>query len=332
MTSSDCPVCRSGNSRILFRMGAEEAGKQLVPAHPERAHLISAQIRALWESDRCAFYKCRDCGYGFARPYTAGNGEIYSTLYYESFSYTEDKWEHRFALELIQSLLLNETATLLEAGAGNGSFLERVASTLLPPGQIYSTELSDPGAKEIRRKGYHCLNKRLPELPAEKLPRFDVVCMFQVLEHMDDLDPVFQSLFQLGKPSSHLIIAVPNGYLRTFYDRVGVHLDLPPVHVGRFSRKTFEVLGKKHGWKIEGVYTESQSYAFKLKKFLSDRYVRVPLMRRTDQSSSKLVRYFFRYSCLLILAVRFLPVLFFLLLPGTGSSMMVHYRKKNPPV
>jgi SAM-dependent methyltransferase len=340
MADTNCPVCSSGNTRKLFGLRAREAGRLLKPDHPEQAGQIAGQIAQLWQSDTCEFFHCQRCGYGFARPYRAGNELIYSALYYEDFSYPEDKWEYSRALEIIRDLYSAGDgrygsqapqaggATLLEVGAGNGSFLDKISSDDFPAPNIYSTEFSDAGAKAIRKKGYHCFNRAVQDLAQENIPRFDVICMFQVLEHMDNLDPVFRSLNHLGRSSSHLIIAVPNGRLRFFYDRMGVHLDVPPVHVGRFMKRTFHFLGEKNGWQVNGLYVEPQKYRFKAKKFISDRYVRVAFTRKTDRSKSWPLRYFFRYGCLLVLSVRFLPVLLYILLPGTGTSLLVHYQKQ----
>lgn len=300
-----------------------------MPDHPDRVDKVASLIVSIWQSETCEFYQCRNCGYGFAIPHKAANEEIYSTLYYEAFSYPGDKWEHHRSVEIIRDLNLTGNEVFLEVGAGNGSFLDQLSSVDIPRHHIYSTEFSAPGAAEIRRKGYHCFSRSIPDLTRENIPRFDVICMFQVLEHMDDPEPVFQSLNRLGKPGSQLIIAVPNGPLRSFYDGMGVHLDVPPVHVGRFRKKTFEFLGEQHGWELLRLSLEPQRYLFKVKKFLSDRYVRVSLTRKTDLSNSKFVKYLFRYSCLFLLVIRFLPVIFYLLSPRTGTSMLVHYRKKR---
>ena len=303
----------------------------MIPDQPGQSKKISGQIRSLWGSGHCEFRQCLNCGYGFARPYIAGNEEIYSTLYYRHFSYPETKWEFERSIGIIRELDLPDHPALLEVGAGNGSFLDRVSSRGFPATGLYSTEFSVAGAEEIRNKGYHCSGKDIWDLADEELPPFDVICMFQVLEHMDDIHRVFRSLQQLGKPASHLIIAVPNGRLRSCYDKMGVHLDVPPIHVGRFTKKTFSFLAGQHGWEVGGIYFEPQPYPFRVKKFLSDRYIRVSFTRRTDRSTSGFIKYFFRYLCLLALTLRFLPVILYLMLPRNGTSLLVHCRKKTAP-
>lgn len=303
----------------------------VIPDNPGQSLKISKEIESLWQSDHCEFYSCSQCRYGFAWPYTAGNMEIYSALYYRAFSFPSDKWEYDRAIEIISHADLRADSALLEIGAGNGSFLEKVSPLIQDRNRIHSTEYSGPGVEEIQRKGFKCYSKSISQLAEGDLPRFDVICMFQVLEHMDDLDLVFQSLGKLGNRGSNLIVAVPNGTLRRFYDRMGVHLDVPPIHVGRFTPETFQWLGKKHGWNVAGTSIEPQKYLFKVKKFVFDRYWRLRFSRRTEQSGQKLMVYFFRYLLVILLSIRYMPVLIYLLLPGTGTSLLVHLQRLNEP-
>ncbi|RLD29645.1 MAG: hypothetical protein DRI70_02125 [Bacteroidetes bacterium] len=324
-----CPVCNSNDTKRVYQVDAGTAGSMVIPDNPEQSLRISEEIESLWQSNRVEFLRCTHCMFGFAWPFLAGNDKIYSALYYKDFSYPADKWEYDRAIEIIGNLDLSPDSSLLELGAGNGSFLDKVATIIQDKQYIYSTEYSNAGVEEIKRKGYNCFNKSISDLPAPNLPEFDIICMFQVLEHMDDLKQVFQSLDKLCKETSHVIIAVPNGTLRRFYDRMGVHLDVPPIHVGSFTPKTFHFLGKKHGWEVIETCTEPQKYLFKLKKFVFDRYARNRLAKRTEGSKIRLIKYFFRYLIVLLLTVRFLPIAIYLLKPGTGTSLLVHL--KNQP-
>lgn len=237
-----CPVCNSMFTTKLFDLDPGMAGSLVIPDNPEQSVRISKEIESLWQSKHCEFRRCTHCQFGFAWPFLAANEKIYSALYYKDFSYLADKWEFDRAIEIIRNLDLSSGAMLLELGAGNGSFLDKVSKIISEKSHIFSTEYSNSGVEEILRKGYACYNKSISELQKENLPEFDIICMFQVLEHMDDLDLVFQSLGQLGHRASHLIIAVPNGALRNFYDKLGVHLDVPPIHTGRFTPDTFHFL------------------------------------------------------------------------------------------
>ncbi len=326
-----CPVCNSEHTHSVFSLDAHTAGSMIIPNNPEQSLRISQEIESLWQSNHGEFHSCSDCRFGFAWPFIAGNDKIYTTLYYKHFSYPADKWEYKRTIEIIHNLDLSPDSTLLELGAGNGSFLDKVSTIIKEKGQIFSTEYSSAGMEEIRRKGFNCYNKSLLELPNERLPEFHIICLFQVLEHMDKLDLVFQTLHKLSNQSSHLFMAVPNGNLRNFFDKAGVHLDIPPVHVGRFTPETFHFLAKKHGWSIAETCYEPQKYHSKVKKFVFDRYARQPFTWRTERSNNKLVKYFFRYFILLLLSIRFLPILIYLLRANTGTSLLVHMQNQHKP-
>jgi SAM-dependent methyltransferase len=324
-----CPLCGSGSSRVLYRMSPQRAGALLIPDPPEQRDVLSAEIARLWQQQTCSFHGCRTCGFGFAWPFLAGDPKIYSLLYYRDFSFLTDKWEYSRALEILGDHPPGPESTLLELGAGNGSFLYLVSRTFPGLQHIYSTEASRAGAEQIREKGFQCFSSSLPELKEKHLPAFDVICMFQVLEHMDDLDNAFKALQELGRDGSDLIISVPNGRLRIFYDRMGVHLDVPPVHVGRFTPHTFRYLADKYGWELKEASTEPQTYLFKARKFIFTRYRGLNLARKIEASRISLLRNVLHYATLLVLAARYLPVLLYLLNPGSGTSLLVHLKKKG---
>ena len=77
--------------------------------------------------------------------------------------------------------------------------------------------------------------------PADPDRRFDVVCAFQVLEHVaDPLAFIAEAKARLN-PGGLLFIGVPNresyvGRLRDF------PLDMPPHHVMRWSRRALAAL------------------------------------------------------------------------------------------
>lgn len=325
---ASCPVCGSSGTKRLFGIDPDLAGKLIIPNHSGQSLRISEEIGRLWPSGSCEFLSCPDCNFCFAWPFLAGNEEIYSALYYRDFEYPADKWEYSRAIGIIERLKPTDQTTLLEVGAGNGTFLDKVSELLGDKKSIYSTEYSRAGVEEIERKGYRSFSKAVTELDHKEVPGIDIVCMFQVLEHMDDLEGVFSSLNRITNSNAQLIVAVPNGTLRSFYDRRGIHLDVPPIHVGRYSEGTFRYLGNKFGWQINEVASEPQSYPVKVKKFIFYCFARFGPAVRTEQWNNSFLKHLFRYSFQLLLVIRHIRVLLFLARPGTGTSLLVHFNKQ----
>lgn len=114
---------------------------------------------------------------------------------------------------------------LLEIGCGQGAFGARIA------GRVHYVALEpDPtsyavAANRIEPHGGTVINGIHDAIPAGET--FDVVCAFEVLEHIDDDNGALASWVALIKPGGHLVMSVP-----AFQSRFGP-MD---IHAGHFRR------------------------------------------------------------------------------------------------
>jgi SAM-dependent methyltransferase len=171
---------------------------------------------------------------------------------------------------------------LMEIGAGDGAFIKRISENILLKENILCTEYSDYGMKQIKNFGVKCLSEDVrnisnPELKAS----FDIICMFQVLEHMDRLEVLFQKLNWLMKNGASLFIAVPNSNRIEFNELNGALLDMPPGHIGRWNKKCFEEIGKQNGFYLKDYKVEESSFFSMAKQFIIYR-----LLRKSQQGNS----------------------------------------------
>jgi hypothetical protein len=97
--------------------------------------------------------------------------------------------------------------------------------------------------------------------------------MFQVLEHMDNLQVLFQKLNWLMKGGGSLFIPVPILSRIEFNELMGALLDMPPFHIGRWNRKCFEEIGKQNGFHIEDYKVEESSLISIAKGFVVYRFL-----------------------------------------------------------
>jgi len=102
----------------------------------------------------------------------------------------------------------------------------------------------------------------------------DVICLFQVLEHMDGLDVLFEKFNWLLKPGGSIFIAVPNQNMIEFNELNGALLDMPPNHIGRWNRKCFEIIGNKHNLTIKDYQLEIGDLAPMARQFINYRFLR----------------------------------------------------------
>jgi SAM-dependent methyltransferase len=131
---------------------------------------------------------------------------------------------------------------------------------------------SGDGIQKIRNYGIdaQALDVRTlnPEQP------FDVICCFQVLEHLDRLDELFTHLHHITTTRGRLFFSVPNPKRIEFNETHGALLDMPPNHIGRWNARAFEAMCSRHGWRLELFESEPQDAAAFSRQFAIYRLMR----------------------------------------------------------
>jgi SAM-dependent methyltransferase len=271
-----CPVCNCGQAVRLYSVSVAQAAQHFVlrEADPQRHAQLRANIEALWRQPDCHVLRCRRCGFGFAHPFVAGDEGFYS-LVYSAATYPAGRWEHRATEQALRDLG-RQDFRLLEVGAGEGAFLRRIAPALTPAANVVCTELSGAGRQALRAQGFHCLAVDIRDLDhAHYRARFEVICLFQVLEHLDRLDALFQSLTALAGPEALLFVSTPNPRRVEYHELNGALLDMPPHHIGRWSRNALETLGQRYGWALaRHVIDPTDGFLARASNFLIYRFQR----------------------------------------------------------
>ena len=278
-----CPICKSGGSRILYSINSEQAAQHFVlkEAEPARFAELQSHIETIWHQPTCRVVQCDSCGFCYSNPYVAGDRRFY-TLAYRRLGFPTRKWEYELTYETFTAKGMSGF-TMLEIGAGNGAFVKRIAPSLTRKENILCTEYSDFGIGEIQRYGISCLSDDIRAVDSEEYEGlFDVICMFQVLEHMDDLNPLFQRINWMARRNANLFIAVPNPRRIEFNELNGALLDMPPNHIGRWNRQCFAIMAERHGWNIERYEMETgENFTSKAKTFSIYRFLRKAQESRT---------------------------------------------------
>lgn len=182
-------------------------------------------------------YNCNDTGYRFYYPDGIwGDGRFYEDLQNNnSWYYSKNRWEHGIAIERI-----NTTDKVLEIGCGDGVFLEMLAKKGVQ--NIAAIELNQLAVTTLKKAGYDVYNETIETFAPHHREQYDVVCFFQVLEHIYDIKSFLDNAIAALKPGGKLVIAVPhnNPYLLR-YDKTHT-LNLPPHHAGLWNKPAFENL------------------------------------------------------------------------------------------
>ncbi len=188
--------------------------------------------------DRVKIYECPLTKYRFYYPASiAGDDIFYEDLQeLESGYYIEERDEYRIVLDK-----LTEGEKVLEVGCGDGYFLEKLRDRGLDGEGL---EFNGKAVEKCRSKGLNVDRVPIDAFAAQNLEKFDVVVLFQVLEHIYDVSPFIQHLLTCLKRGGKLIFAVPDN--SPYYKNFRIHLtfNLPPHHMGLWNAESLRNLEK----------------------------------------------------------------------------------------
>lgn len=181
-------------------------------------------------------YQCLDSGLRFYAPDdTAGDEQFYADFqevlgnYYKPF-----RWEYSVALDMIK-----KEDKVLEIGTGSGIFFEKLSAKV---DDCLGLELSNKAIENARQRGLNVINE-LIEVHAEKHENtYDVVCFFQVLEHITNVKSFLEGAIKCLKPGGKLIIAVPNNNPHIYRYEKYYTSNLPPHHAGLWDKNSLKNL------------------------------------------------------------------------------------------
>ena len=159
---------------------------------------------------------------------SAGAREAYDPSFFENLAAAEDRhfW-FRARNRVIEVLAAQLTAGLapgfrvLEVGCGTGSAL-RALERACPRGTVVGMDLFGEGLHHARRHGSRLVQADLHRPPFAA--GFELVGVFDVLEHLADDVRVLADLARLLAPHGALLVTVPAGRrLWSFYDETVRH-------------------------------------------------------------------------------------------------------------
>jgi SAM-dependent methyltransferase len=329
---AQCPICDSDAAQMLWDVSSKGAAQHYVLKEADEArfgNLVNA-IESLWKKNEARVVRCGNCEFVYSDPYVAGDGNFYG-LAYQRTGYPKWKWEYQVTLDALRNV--KPGFQYLEIGAGDGAFVSRIVPEMTRAENAYCTEFSDFGRERIRGLGIRCESTDIRDANRPDLQgRFDVVCMFQVLEHLDGLDSLFSHLRWLTADDAHLFIAVPNPDRIEFNELHGAMLDMPPNHIGRYRRTTFDALCRRWGWEAVACKVEKGSFAaasksFVLYRFLKNAQRRNSLENRIMRIRQPKVRKALQLAGVALNVPAALPALASMSEEHRGMSLWVHLRK-----
>jgi SAM-dependent methyltransferase len=210
-----CPLCKS--SRIT-QQDTLDTGLLAKLYKQKLGITITSRI------DNLELFLCDQCQLKFFAPPWIGDESFYEQLQKYEFYYLSDKEEYDIAKKYVQP-----EDHVLEIGSGRGAFKSKLDCT-----SYVGLEFSTSAIAEARRNNIEILKESISDHARRNPKKYDVVCSFQVLEHVNDVSDFLGSAISCLKPKGRLIISVPNE--NSFMGReVNNVLNMPPHHVTRWS-------------------------------------------------------------------------------------------------
>lgn len=234
---TNCPVC--GNN-------------ELVPFLSCKDHFATQETFSI--------YKCHNCGFALTQgsPAEENIGRYYDVPAYISHSDTDKgfvnrfyHWARRVALKskskIISRYAARQQGMLLDIGCGTGYFLNRMKELKWIVTGIEKAE----GARTYAKEKFD-LDCQDPDYLYQIPPKSkDVITMWHVLEHVQHLDKVMNSLHHVLKDDGVVVIALPN---KDSFDAVSYGADWAaydvPRHLWHFSPSNFKMLADKYAFDL----------------------------------------------------------------------------------
>jgi SAM-dependent methyltransferase len=252
LRATRCAICGSeGNATELYRASFDADAFQ--PA------VFSA--RRLPDRLHYRQVKCRQCGLVRADP--VAPPELVAGLYARSAVTYQDeipdlKWTYGRYLARLQQLGAGNEA-LLEVGCGSGFFLEEARA------QGYRTVRGvEPSREGVARASDAVRDQIVCDVMRPGLfapAQFDVVCLFQVFDHISEPGIVLDECFSVLKPGG-LVLAINHNVEAVSARLLGARSPIIDIeHTFLYSPATMSRIFSAHGFQIREVGAVHNRYS-----------------------------------------------------------------------
>jgi len=250
-----CPVCGNHcDATPLYRYTVSQAASHFCPPSRDAdryARLVNC-IRRLWQGDECVILRCCNCAFAFGHPFVGGDEEFYRILH-EQKDYPSWRWDYDVAIA--EALAKFSQGKILDIGAGVGMFLRGLPDTW----ERYAVEGSEVTRRELEAAGITVF-RDLEDAAHSQAGTFQVVTLFQVLEHIADFETTLRQCRRLLAPGGRVVITVPDGDAMIRQEQLtGCH-DMPPNHVGKWTPNSLSRVLTQTGFSSGAAIPEPPSW------------------------------------------------------------------------
>lgn len=197
---------------------------------------------------KVSIYKCLDTGYRFYYPFNiSGDNIFYQKLEKFPWYYMDWKWEHE-----ITEGFVKKNDQVLEIGCASGSFLKKIKER---GATVQGLEMNSAALKRGVSDGLTIYPQSIEDFSKDKKPLYDIVCSFEVMEHVADIKSFIESSLSVLKPGGKMVVSVPNNDCLMFGGK-NIILNIPPHHMGMWNINSLIKLQNYFDIKIESIHIE----------------------------------------------------------------------------
>ncbi|MDZ4851319.1 MAG: methyltransferase domain-containing protein [Pirellulaceae bacterium] len=212
------------------------------------ANLYNMDVRRFFDGmTSVGVYQCDASRLVFFHPHsTSGDSEFYEQLQQFPWYYMPWKWEHGIAESYVA-----EGLDLLEIGCAKGGFLKKLNGTM---GKRVGLELNKAAQRDAIDDGVDVRCESVQSHSVSNVECYDIVCSFQVMEHIYELRSVLNASIAALKVGGKLIISVPNNH--SFIKDLDNALNMPPHHMCLWEEDSLRSLQNYYPLKLEMIKFE----------------------------------------------------------------------------
>ncbi len=208
---------------------------------------VSGDLEARYSPEpEARLLACRGCGLWRFSPLNPGGPDFYDALASSDRYYGTHRWEYEIALDLLEP-----GARVLDVGCGRGDFLVGARAR---GASVVAAETNPEAAAHLRERE---IPTHTGDLAALDRP-CDMVCAFQVFEHLPSVMEVAGAMATRLEPGGQMLVSVPNRERLSALGRLEP-LDMPPHHVSRWGHEQLAWLGRRLGLDLVEVHFQRRS-------------------------------------------------------------------------
>jgi len=225
----------------------------------------TGSIKLYHIKDGYKYLQCAHCNFLFLESIPDNLETIYQSDYFDLspnklasgyVNYEQDKQimnkYYINCLNYVKHALSQHSPTLLDIGTATGHFLELAQENGIKARGIEISRAAVEKAKQLGRSvAYGNLGDLDENFLSTHQHSFDIITIWDTLEHLTHLHKSFQEINQLLKPQGVLVIGTPNAgslWARFFGKRW--HSFVPPEHTLFFNKKNINKFLSNQGYKI----------------------------------------------------------------------------------